>query len=52
MAVVGPVSEMIGVAAALWLAVAAMWASWAAILSLPSVWRIRPAPPGLATESA
>lgn len=52
MAVVGPVSEVIGVAATLWLAVAAMWASWAAILSLPSVWRIRPAAAGLASGGA
>ena len=41
MALVGPVSDAIGVTETLWIAVVVMWASWAAILALPSVWAIR-----------
>jgi uncharacterized MAPEG superfamily protein len=52
MAVVGPVAEAIGVAATLWVAVAAMWLSWIAILSLPSVWRIRRSAAGVAASLA
>jgi hypothetical protein len=44
MAVVGPTAAVIGVAATLWICVGAMWATWAAILSLPSVWRLRSQP--------
>jgi MFS family permease len=39
--IVGPLSDVIGVPATLWCAVAVMWATWAGILALPSVWRIR-----------
>jgi hypothetical protein len=41
MALVGPVSDAIGITETLWLAVVVMWVSWAAILALPSVWAIR-----------
>ena len=41
MALVGPVSDSIGITETLWIAVVVMWASWAAILALPSVWAIR-----------
>ena len=41
LALVGPVSDAIGLTETLWLSVAAMWAVWAAILALPSVWAIR-----------
>ncbi len=41
MALVGPLSDAIGITETLWIAVAVMWASWAAILALPSVWAIR-----------
>jgi len=41
MAIVGPVADAIGVTETLWIAVLVMWASWAAILALPSVWAIR-----------
>ena len=41
MALVGPVSDAIGVTETLWIALLVMWASWAAILTLPSVWAIR-----------
>jgi len=40
-ALVGPVSDAIGVTETLWIALLVMWASWAAILTLPSVWAIR-----------
>ncbi len=40
-ALVGPVSDAIGVTETLWIALLVMWASWAAILALPSVWAIR-----------
>ena len=44
-AIVGPVADAIGITTTLWIAVGVMWASWAAILALPSVWAIRqPAP--------
>jgi hypothetical protein len=35
------VSEAIGITETLWLAVVVMWASWTAILAIPSVWSIR-----------
>ena len=41
MALVGPLSDAIGITETLWIAVFVMWASWAAILALPSVWAIR-----------
>jgi hypothetical protein len=41
MALVGPVSDAIGITETLWIALIVMWASWAAILALPSVWAIR-----------
>ena len=41
LALVGPVSDSIGITETLWLSVAAMWAVWAAILALPSGWLIR-----------
>ena len=41
MALVGPLSDAIGITETLWIAVVVMWASWAAILALPSVWAIR-----------
>ena len=41
MALVGPLSDAIGITETLWIAVIVMWASWAAILALPSVWAIR-----------
>jgi Transmembrane secretion effector len=41
MAIVGPVSDAIGITETLWLAVVVMWASFGAILALPSVWAIR-----------
>ena len=47
MALAGPLADAIGLTTTLWIAVAVMWASWAAILALPSVWAIRaraPAP--------
>ena len=37
----GAVSDAIGVTETLWIALLVMWASWAAILTLPSVWAIR-----------
>ena len=40
-ALVGPLSDAIGVTETLWIALLVMWASWAAILTLPSVWAIR-----------
>ncbi len=45
-AVVGPVSDAIGVTETLWLSLGVMLTTWALILSLPSVWAIRaPAAP-------
>src|SRR6478672_6563708 len=41
MALVGPLADAIGVVETLWIALAVMWASWAVILLLPSVWAIR-----------
>ena len=41
MALVGPLSDAIGITETLWIALVVMWASWAAILALPSVWAIR-----------
>jgi hypothetical protein len=41
MALVGPLSDAIGITETLWIAVVVMWTSWAAILALPSVWAIR-----------
>jgi MFS family permease len=44
MALVGPLADSIGLVETLWLCLLVMWASWAAILALPSVWAIRRAP--------
>ena len=44
-ALAGPLADAIGITETLWIAVAVMWASWAAILALPSVWAIRARPP-------
>jgi MFS family permease len=44
-ALAGPLADAIGITETLWIAVAVMWASWAAILALPSVWAIRAGPP-------
>jgi MFS family permease len=41
MALVGPLADAIGIVETLWIALLVMWASWAAILTLPSVWAIR-----------
>jgi predicted MFS family arabinose efflux permease len=41
MALVGPLADAIGIVQTLWIALAVMWASWATILLLPSVWAIR-----------
>ena len=41
MALVGPVVAAIGVTQTLWICLVVMWASWVAILALPSVWAIR-----------
>ena len=41
MALVGPLADAVGIVETLWLALVVMWASWAAILLLPSVWAIR-----------
>jgi len=41
MVLVGPLSDAIGVVETLWIGLVVMWASWAAILMLPSVWEIR-----------
>ena len=43
LALAGP--DAIGISETLRIAVAVMWASWAAILALPSVWAIRARPP-------
>ena len=43
-ALAGPLADAIGITETLWIAVAVMWASWAAILALPSVWAIRARP--------
>jgi MFS family permease len=51
-AVVGPVSDAIGVTTTLWVAVVCMWLCWAAILALPSVWAIRQAPARPVTAAA
>ncbi len=40
-ALVGPVAVAIGVTETLWICLIVMWASWVAILALPSVWAIR-----------
>ncbi len=44
-ALAGPLADAIGITETLWIAVAVMWASWAAILALPSVWAIHARPP-------
>jgi MFS family permease len=44
MALVGPLADAIGLVDTLWLCLLVMWASWAAILGLPSVWAIRRTP--------
>ncbi len=41
MALVGPLADAIGLVETLWIGLAVMWASWAMILLLPSVWAIR-----------
>ncbi|MCZ7587613.1 MAG: MFS transporter [Gaiella sp.] len=41
MALVGPLADAVGIVETLWIALAVMWSSWAAILALPSVWAIR-----------
>ena len=40
MALVGPLADAIGLTETLWICLLVMWASWAAILALPSVWAI------------
>ena len=40
-ALVGPVAAAIGLTETLWICLIVMWASWVAILALPSVWAIR-----------
>jgi predicted MFS family arabinose efflux permease len=40
-ALVGPLAAAIGLTETLWLCLVVMWASWLAILTLPSVWAIR-----------
>jgi len=40
-AIVGPLSDAIGVSEKLWLSFGVMMAMWLVILSLPSVWGIR-----------
>ena len=40
-AIVGPLSDAIGVTETLWLSLGVMLTTWALILSLPSVWAIR-----------
>jgi len=40
-ALVGPVAAAIGITETLWICLIVMWASWVAILALPSVWAIR-----------
>jgi MFS family permease len=52
MALAGPMAEAIGVTETLWIALVVMWASWAAILALPSVWAIRRAGAVPATSPA
>lgn len=44
MALVGPLADAVGLVETLWLCLLVMWASWAAILALPSVWAIRRTP--------
>ena len=51
-AVIGPVSDVIGITTTLWIAVVGMWLCWVAILALPSVWAIRQVPAQPATASA
>ena len=51
-ALVGPVSDAIGVTTTLWIALVGMWLSWLAILALPSVWAIRQPSARPATVSA
>ena len=48
-AVVGPLSDVIGITTTLWIAVVGMWLCWIAILALPSVWAIRQVPAHPAT---
>jgi len=59
LALVGPVSSVLGRHETLWISLGIMLASWAAILALPSVWAIRRAdpepeiePPDLTTMTA
>jgi len=44
LAIAGPLSDAIGVSETLWAGVALMWATWLAILLLPSIWAIRQTP--------
>ena len=44
LAIAGPLADAIGTAATLWCGVALTWVTWLAILALPSVWAVRPAP--------
>ena len=52
MALVGPVADAIGLTETLWICLLVMWASWTAILALPSVWAIRRRPPSPAPTAA
>ena len=51
-ALVAPLAASIGVTETLWLCLVVMWASWVAILALPSVWAIRRAAPAPAATAA
>jgi predicted MFS family arabinose efflux permease len=51
-ALVGPVAEAIGLTETLWICLIVMWASWLAILALPSVWAIRRGAPAPAATAA
>ena len=50
-ALVGPVAAAIGITETLWICLIVMWASWVAILALPSVWAIRRTPPPAPTAA-
>jgi MFS family permease len=51
-ALVAPLAASIGVTETLWLCLVVMWASWLAILALPSVWAIRRAATAPAATAA
>ena len=51
-ALVAPLASAIGVPETLWICLVVMWASWLAILALPSVWAIRRASPAAAATAA